>query len=76
MIRACIYIVSITALATVLAVIATGITMQWEQHRAMHLVVKAASLPPMAVAALYRERLIRKGVAVHRQAAWTGCVKS
>jgi hypothetical protein len=34
MIRASIYIASITALAAVLAIVATGITMQWQrEHR-------------------------------------------
>ena len=76
MIRAWIYIVSTTALAAVLAVIATDITMQWERHRVINLVVMAASMPAMAVPALYRERLTRKGAAAHRHTAWTGCVKS
>jgi hypothetical protein len=78
MMRAWTYIVSITALAAVLALVATGITMRWEQRRAINLVVKAASLPAMhrAVPALYREQLTLKRFAAHRQAAWTGCVKS
>ena len=70
------YIVSITALAAVLAIIANGITIQWEQDRAMQL-IKAANLPARgAVPALCRELLTRNGVAAYRQAAWAGCVKS
>ena len=39
MMRASIYIASITALAAVLAIIATGITVQWQrEHRATQLV--------------------------------------
>ena len=45
MIRASVYITSITALAAVLAIIATGITVQWRrEHRATHL-VQLANLP-------------------------------
>jgi hypothetical protein len=46
MIRASVFIASITALAAVLAIIATGITTQWQrEHRATQ-VVKAASYAP------------------------------
>lgn len=45
MIRASIYIASITALAAVLAIIATGITMQWQrEHRATQLVKLANNI--------------------------------
>jgi hypothetical protein len=45
MIRASIYIASITALAAVLATIATGITMQWQrEHRATQLVKLANNI--------------------------------
>jgi len=45
MIRASIYIASTIALAAVLAIIATGITTQWQQeHRTIQL-VKIANLP-------------------------------
>ena len=45
MIRASIHIASITALAAVLAIIATGITMQWQrEHRATQLVKLANNI--------------------------------
>ncbi len=45
MIRASVYIASITALAAVLAIIATGITTHWQrEHRATQL-VQLANLP-------------------------------
>jgi hypothetical protein len=51
MTRASIYIASITSLAAVLAIIATGITMQWQwEHRATQLVKLAynvAKLPEL-----------------------------
>ena len=45
MIRASIYIASITALAAVLAVVATAITTQWQLEHRTTQIVKLAGLP-------------------------------
>ena len=45
MIRASIYVASITALAAVLAIIATGITAQWQREHRTTQLVKVANLP-------------------------------
>jgi hypothetical protein len=45
MIRASVYIASIPALAAVLAIVATAITMQWQQEHRATPVVQLASLP-------------------------------
>jgi hypothetical protein len=47
MIRASIYIASITALAAVLAVIATGITTQWQREHRPTQLVRVANLPSL-----------------------------
>ena len=49
MIRASIYIASITALAAVLAIVATGITMQWQrEHRATQFVKLANNIAELS----------------------------
>ncbi len=77
MIRVSICIVSITALAAVLAIIATGITAQWQRaHRTTQL-VRAANLPAtMAVPRLCQELLLARDSAANSQAAWTHCAMS
>ncbi len=77
MIRASICIVSITALAAVLAIIATGVTAQWQRaHRTTQL-VRAANLPAtIAVPRLCHELLLARIGAVNGQAAWIRCAMS
>jgi hypothetical protein len=71
------YVGSIALLAAVLAVIATAITMHWQQeHRARATqLANADNLPAKAVRGACRKLLARDGGA-HLQLTWTGCVKS
>jgi hypothetical protein len=74
MVRASMYISSIALLAAVLAVIATAITMQWQQeHRAR--ATQLAQAGNLAVRGACRELLTRDGGS-YLQLTWTGCIKS